>query len=266
MPASEAAHREVVSPAQPNVCLVALHSTDGLVGGLVEYVVAVRDTCIPIPSTVEPEVAVFAEPTAVAIRALRKAAVGPGNAVVVVGAGTIGCLVAQLARAAGADVVAVEPDPCRRGLAEAFGAVAVAPDEAEAVVCVRTDGRGADVVVECAGPATAVRAAVELVRAGGSIELVGAGDHEMVPPVRRLLHREITVRGSVAHLWDVDVAPAVAALASGAVDVRSLLADVVPLDRAVAGGFMRLQQDPRTVKILVAPSGHSPRRRDHLVA
>jgi (R,R)-butanediol dehydrogenase/meso-butanediol dehydrogenase/diacetyl reductase len=222
-------------------------------GGLAEYVIAARDTCVPVPSTVEPEVAVFAEPTAVAIRALRKATAGPDDAVVVVGAGTVGCLVAQLARAGGADVVVVEPDPYRRGLAEAFGAVAVAPHGAWAAVRARTAGRGADVVVECAGPAAAVRAATELVRAGGTIVLVGTGDAEMMLPVRRLLHREITVRGSVAHLWDLDVAPAVAALASGMVDVRPLLADVVPLDRAAADGFVRLEHDPRALKILVAP-------------
>jgi threonine dehydrogenase-like Zn-dependent dehydrogenase len=106
-------------------------------------------------------------------------------------------------------------------------------------------------VVECAGPDAAVWAATELVRPGGTVVLVGTGSDAMALPVRRLIHQEITLRGSVAHLWDADVAPAVAALAEGSIDVRPLLSAVVPLERAVTDGFERLRHDPEALKILV---------------
>jgi threonine dehydrogenase-like Zn-dependent dehydrogenase len=106
-------------------------------------------------------------------------------------------------------------------------------------------------VLECAGPDAAVWAATELVRPGGTIVLVGTGSPSLSLPVRRLIHQEVTIRGSAAHLWDVDVAPAVAALAAGDVDVRPLLTDVVPLARGVADGFERLSNDPDAMKILI---------------
>lgn len=86
----------------------------------------------------------------------------------------------------------------------------------------------------------------------GTIVLVGTGEHDMALPVRRLIHQEVTIRGSAAHLWDAGVAPAVAALASGGVDVHPLSTDVVPLEHAVAGGSERLRRNPRVLKILVA--------------
>jgi (R,R)-butanediol dehydrogenase/meso-butanediol dehydrogenase/diacetyl reductase len=221
-------------------------------GGLATYLRARRATCVPVPSAVDLDVAAFAEPTAVALRALRKAPDLAGATVAVVGAGTIGCLVAQLALAAGAaDVIAVDPQHRRRELAASLGATVVDPAGAAAFVQARTDGRGADVVVECAGPDAAVRTATDLVRPGGTIVLVGTGAESMPLPVRSLIHREITLRGSAAHLWDVDMAPAVAALAAGQVDVRPLLTGVVPLERAVADGFHRLLSDPDVVKILI---------------
>jgi 2-desacetyl-2-hydroxyethyl bacteriochlorophyllide A dehydrogenase len=220
-------------------------------GGLASYLPARRATCVPVPSTVDPDVAAFAEPTAVALRALRKAPNVAGGTVAVVGAGTIGCLVAQLALAAGAAVVAVDPQHRRRELAASLGAAVADPAGAAAFVRARTGGRGADVVVECAGPDAAVRTATDLVRPGGTVVLVGTGAESMPLPVRRLIHEEITIRGSAAHLWDVDMAPAVAALAAGQIDVRPLLSGVVPLERAVADGFHRLLRDPDVVKILI---------------
>jgi 2-desacetyl-2-hydroxyethyl bacteriochlorophyllide A dehydrogenase len=221
-------------------------------GGLATYLRARRATCVPVPSTVDPDVAAFAEPAAVAMRALRKAPDLAGAVVAVVGAGTIGCLVAQLALAAGAaSVVAVDPRRRRREVAASLGATAVDPAGGTASVRARSGGRGADMVVECAGPDAAVWAATELVRSGGTVVLVGTGAESMPLPVRGLIHREVTVRGSAAHLWDVDVAPAVAALAAGEIDVRPLLAGVVPLERAVTDGFDRLLRDPDVGKILI---------------
>src|SRR5690606_13279106 len=127
-------------------------------GGLAEYFVAKGRTCVTIPDHVPTDVAAFAEPVSVAARAVSKAGDLVGQTVVVVGAGVIGLLVAQVALGAGTvGVLAVDPVPDRRALAESFGATSCAPDDAAAAVAEFTGGRGGDVVFECSGVRGAVK-------------------------------------------------------------------------------------------------------------
>ena len=225
-------------------------------GGLAEYLVVPAHTCVPVPAHVELDVAAFAEPVSVAVRALAKAGNLVGTVVAILGAGVIGQLVAQVALAGGAvAVVAVDPVADRRALAERWGARACAPAAAPATVGSCSDGRGADVVVECSGVPGALATSVELSRPGGTIVLVGFhADTEPVPLLPVVLG-ERRLLGTAAHLWDRDVASAVALLARGTVDVAPLLSAVVPLADVVAGGFDRLRTDRTTFKILIDPQG-----------
>ena len=224
-------------------------------GGFAEYIVSDADSCIRVPEHVSLDVAAFAEPMAVAVRALTKVSSLTGCVVAVVGAGVIGLLVAQLALAGGAiAVVAVDPVQRRRMLAMKWGAIACAPDEAIEQVAELTDGRGADVVLECAGTPGTLSSAIELSRPGATIVVVGlhAGVEQvaMIPLVLEERH----LVGSAGHLWDVDVASAVALLSRGVVDVLPLRYSVVPLTDVVGAGFERLRTDPHALKILVDPT------------
>lgn len=218
-------------------------------GGLAELMVANASTLVQVPDHVQPDIAAFAEPLSVAVRAVRKAGDISGRRVCVVGSGTIGQLVVRSVRGMGAtSVVAVDPQEARRSLAASGGATdTFTPDE------LRANGVQADVVVECSGTPAAVDVAFGAVAPGGIVVLVGTGPEMVEFPVRRVVLHEIRITGSAAHVWDVDVAAAVAMLASGVVDPTPLISARVSLQDAVPMGFERLAADSSALKILIAP-------------
>jgi (R,R)-butanediol dehydrogenase/meso-butanediol dehydrogenase/diacetyl reductase len=217
-------------------------------GGLAEYMLAEATTCVVVPDNLSPNVAVFAEPASVAVRALRKAGDLTAARVAVVGLGTIGNLVVQLAATTGATMVhGIDPSSSRRALAARADSVAAPGSVVEQY----------DVVVECAGTQAAVTSAIELARPGGTVVLVGTGAEHLQFPVRDVVLREKRVLGSAAHVWDEDVAAAVALLARGVLEPKPLVSKVIDLDGVVAHGLAALASDPQLLKIIVVPTkGH----------
>ncbi len=127
-----------------------------------EYVVPAA-RAIALPAGIAEEDGVFLANVETALNVALDAHLRLGEVAVVFGQGVVGLLVTQLLRRAGADVVAVEPIARRRSLALACGArEAVAPGDAAATVARRTGRRGADVVVEVSGSASALRQAIEV--------------------------------------------------------------------------------------------------------
>lgn len=224
-------------------------------GGLAEYMVARAHTVVRVPRGLSLDCAAFAEPTAVAVRALRKVGDLTGTVVCVVGAGSIGNLICQvLAGSGAARIIAVEPIARRRQLACELGAsAAAAPSDALGSVHHLSDGRGADVVFECTGLPEAGAAALRLSRRGGTVVLVGFRRANLSLSLMDLVIGERHVLGTAAHVWDEDVTAAVALLANGRVNPIPLLTAVVPLQRVVEDGFERMRQDRDTLKLLVAP-------------
>jgi len=140
--------------------------------------VPLADTTLVVLRPDDPaETAVLAgDVTATGLYAALSAGVSPGWVVAVVGAGPVGLAAVAAARELGAErVFALDGVPERRALAEAFGAEAVDPSEAEAAEWVRqaTEGRGADAVLEAVGTPEATRAAFGLARPGGVLAAVG---------------------------------------------------------------------------------------------
>lgn len=118
--------------------------------------------------------AAILEPTTVAVHAVRRSQIRLGDSVVVLGAGPIGLLVLQAARAAGAGtVILIEPQRSRRDLGATLGAdVVIDPgtgDVAEAVNA-HVGAQGADVVIECAGIAR------DTTSMGGERRMLGTPD------------------------------------------------------------------------------------------
>lgn len=99
---------------------------------------------------------------------------GPGKTHLVIGCGTVGQLCCVAARAMGAEtIVAVDPLESRRKQAEALGARAVAPENAQAEIMSLTNGRGADCVMELVGLPDAQSLAYQLIRPGGIMSVIG---------------------------------------------------------------------------------------------
>ena len=217
-------------------------------GGLAELCNAPARMCLPVPDTVADDEAALAEPLAVAVRALRRGGLRPGERVAVVGAGAVGLLVVQAAAAFGADSVTVaEPLPERRALAMRLGADrAVPPDEAVALE--------ADVAVECAGSPGAVQTAVRALRSGGRAVLLGIVTEAAPIAPMDLVRGEKSLIGSLSHVWDEDFQVALRLLGRGAVQAAPLITDRIPLSAAVSGGLTLLRDEPgKHLKILVRP-------------
>ncbi|MBA2443359.1 MAG: alcohol dehydrogenase catalytic domain-containing protein [Rubrobacter sp.] len=232
--------------------VVGLHAD----GGLSEYVAAEAATCVPVPLSLRADVAALAEPASVAVRALRKVPSPIGSSLLVIGAGTIGLLVVQVARSSGVrKVMAVDPEARRRELALALGAdAAFDPAELEALSAETTEGIGPDTVIECSGVPGTAREAMRLVRRGGTTVLVGLHGREESFDLLDTVLGEKRVVGSAAHLWDEDVVTAVTMLARGDIDGDPLLTTYLSLDQ-VAKGFDALEAPlaNAALKVLVTP-------------
>ncbi len=126
-------------------------------GGLGGRVVVDPDRLHAVPDGLDPVVAALAEPLAVAVHATRRAAVGPGDRVVVMGAGPIGLLLALAARRAGAATILIgEPAPARRAIAAAVGFETLDLEDPVGDLARRTDGWLADIAFDAAAvPAVA---------------------------------------------------------------------------------------------------------------
>jgi len=92
-----------------------------------------------------------------------------GETAVVVGLGAVGILVAALLTRTGAVVLGSEPEPARRAAAEAFGVLALDPDDVSEAVAAETSGQGADLVVEASGNPGALASTLGLLAHEGTI-------------------------------------------------------------------------------------------------
>jgi (R,R)-butanediol dehydrogenase/meso-butanediol dehydrogenase/diacetyl reductase len=215
-------------------------------GGLAELCNVPARMCLPIPDGVTDEAAALAETLSVAVRALRRGRLQPGDQVVVVGGGAVGLMTLQAARALGAAfVTVVERHPDRRRLADELGA----DDTRESA-----EGLEADVAVESAGNGAAVEATIGALRKGGRAVLVGIHRQPASFLPLDLILNEREVVGSLSHVYDEDFRTALALLGHGTVRAEPVISDRIPLERAVDDGLLVLEREPgRHLKIVVGP-------------
>ena len=230
-------------------------STDG---GLAEFVNAPRYMCFPYPPSLPDEHAALAEPTSVAVRAVRRGRLAEEESVAIVGAGTIGLLTLQVARAMGArKVIVIEPAENRREIAMQLGVIAtVDPATEDPVSAVHrlTGGLGSDVVFECAGTVAAMGASPLLARKRGRVVLVGLHDAPVPVQLVHVVVGEQEIIGSFSHVYDEDIKPAVDPLATRRILAEPLISARIALDELVPRGLEELASNKsRHLKILVSP-------------
>lgn len=219
-------------------------------GGLAERMTVPAQMAIPATTEIRSDLLALAEPFSVAVRAARRARIRSGARVAVLGAGTIGLAVLQVARHLGAaETVVADPAGDRRAIATALGAQVV--ESAGGL------GGGYDVVVDCTGSSTALGQGIAALARGGSLVAVGIPVTDAVVDLRRVVLEELTILGSIGHVWDEDFSSAVELLCAGAVDAAPLITHRLPLDRAVDEGFRLLADrgDEAVLKVLVSPKG-----------
>lgn len=227
-----------------NLCPdVQFFATPPVDGAFAEFVAVPSDFVTALPDTVSTAAGALLEPLSVAYWACRKANVRPGERLLVTGAGPVGLLVLQVARALGCTNVAVSDVAQQRlDTAAALGATSTHLAGTDPLP-------SADMLIECSGAAPAVAGGIGAVGAGGRAVLVGMGADEAVLPVSRIQRYEISVTGTFryASTWPA----ALDLAASGAVELDAL----VTSRHALADAQSALELNPASghIKAIVEP-------------
>lgn len=183
-----------------------------------------------LPDTVSFTSAAMLEAVSVALHAVRMSAVKGGETALVIGAGMIGLLTLQAAKAAGCSrVLTADIDQTRLNLAKQVGADEVlhlSGPSLTAQVMRLTDGRGTDITLESVGRNETVAAAIDCTRKGGTVTLIGNTASEVTLPLQKVVTRQLRLQGSCASAGEYP--RAIELVASGKIQVEPLITAMAP--------------------------------------
>jgi len=233
-------------------------------GGLAEFIVTRPENLVPLPNAVDDEEAAMTEPAAVALHALNRAGLRPGEKVAVIGAGTIGLIAAQIARARGAEsVVLLDVVEQQLEFARRLGFTKAArSDSSDAPESVRklAGGDGPDVVLEAAGSPATYSLAIDLAPAGARVVFMGNIGGDLLVPQKRvssILRKELRILGT----WNSSLvqpenewAAVHAMVARKEIDLKALISHRIALEELPAA--IRMMQERREPyhKVMVRPT------------
>lgn len=226
----------------PHVRFLATPPVDG---AFASHLVIPSDFAHDVPDALDDDEAALIEPLAVALWAARKAGVGLGDRVLVSGAGPVGLLVLQVARAAGADVTVCDVSERRLSIALDLGAQRTIDVTNEALPGEFT------ALVECSGAPSAVTAGITaLGRAGRAVFVGMAPDGHVMLPLDVVQSREITVTGTFRYAHQYP--DAIELACSGRIDLRRLVTSTHPLS-GVHEALLRPGHDRSALKPMIHP-------------
>jgi L-iditol 2-dehydrogenase len=224
-------------------------------GAFADYVAVPEHIVYSLPESLSYERAALIEAVSVAVHAAKITGIHPGSTGVVIGAGMIGLLAMQAFRVFGCSkIYAVDIDQERLQLAKQLGAdeVFLATD-AELVSQLKqaTNGRGPDIAVEAVGAQKPIQTAIEAVRRGGSVTLIGNLAPTVEIPLQIVVTRQLRLLGSCASAGEYR--ECISLMERGAIDVTPLISAVAPL-REGADWFDRLYARERgLMKVILQP-------------
>ena len=224
-------------------------------GAFSEFVTVPARIAYPLPANMPFSHAALIEAVSVAVHAVSLTPIALEDTVVVVGAGMIGLLALQAARQAGAATVFVlDVDDTRLELARSLGATQTFNSRNADVIpqiLEQTRGRGADIALECVGSTIPVKLALDSVKKGGTVTLIGNIAPTIELGLQSTVTSQIRLQGSCASSGEY---PACISLISrGAVRVEPLISAVAPLEDG-ASWFHRLyEREPGLLKVVLEP-------------
>lgn len=201
-----------------NLCPdIEFYATPPIDGAFCEYVTIQSKFAFEIPDSVSFEAAALMEPLSVGIWACERAEVGKGSRVLIAGAGPIGVIVAQTARALGAsEVIITDVAEDRRAFALKHGATEALDPQVDELA-----GLEVDAFIDASGAPAAVQGGILAVRPAGRVILVGGGHDEYSLPISFIQNREIWISGvfRYTNTWP----KAIELVSSGKVDLDVLV-------------------------------------------
>ena len=215
-------------------------------GGASEFVAVPAPNCVRLPAHIASRDAPLIEPLACAIRGYDVLKMAMADHVLIYGAGTMGLMMMQLAKHAGAATVTVtDLNKVRLDGAKALGCTAAvtSPDEAPR-------SRGWDVVIDCTGSVAAIEDGLDRVDRGGTYLQFGVSAQDAVARFRpyRVYNREITIAGSMAVLHSFERAADL--FAAGVLAPADFITHRVPMDQYAAAIEIFRSGEGRKVQII----------------
>ena len=254
-PALPCGHCEFCQQGNPNICPeVRFCGTPPTDGALQEYIAWPAHLVFPLPDSIDAIQGALLETLGVALHAIDLAKVKLAHRVAVLGVGPIGLLIVRLAKASGAvEVYATDLKPKRLELARTLGADGVLDARREDPVPWLkrlTGGRGVDVVLEAAGALETPQQAVDAVKPGGTVVIVGINPEDRIPLKHTAARRKgITLKlcRRMKHVYprSIDL------VTHGVVDLMPLVSQRFLLDEAPQAFADLLAGRPDLVKAVV---------------
>lgn len=253
-PAQPCHHCEMCERGHPNLCLqLRFCSNHPYDGSLCEWMRMPAHCCFPVPKSVDHTQAALLEPLGVALHAVDLAKLRVAHSVAILGAGSIGLCILQVAKLAGAEPIFVaDRFPWRLKVAERLGGVPLRCEGAELAAQVRaeTHGRGVDVAIEAAWGDHSVEQAAELTRLGGRLVLVGIPSDDRLGMKHSTARRKgltILLSRRMKHCY-----PRAIQLAErGVVDLHGLVSHRFPLKRAAEAFALNAAYRDEVVKVVI---------------
>jgi L-iditol 2-dehydrogenase len=224
-------------------------------GAFADFITVPARIAYKLPDTFSFPDAAMLEAVSVALHGVAVSQMTGGETVLVIGAGMIGLLLLQAARVAGAARVFISDiDPTRLKLATQLGADATLEASGSALIdqiLHLTNGNGVDLVLEAVGRDETIASAIDCVRKGGTVTLVGNISPQINLPLQKVVSRQIRLQGSCASSGEYP--QAIELIASGKIKVKPLITAVAPLS-AGPSWFDRLHaREPNLMKIVLDP-------------
>ena len=229
-----------------NLCPeIEFYATPPIDGAFCEFVKIQSDFAYDIPSNISFDAAALIEPMSVCIWAAQKARIEEGTTVLIAGAGPIGVVMAQVARAFGAsEVVVTDVVDHRLEFVKKYGATRTINTAS------RTLGSEKfDVFVDACGVPAAVHAGILATGPAGRVLLVGLGSDEMIMPVSHIQNNEIIVTGvfRYTNTWPIGIE----FLATGKVDLDAIVTHHFGLNEVEEG--LKTTANPAAMKVIIHP-------------
>jgi L-iditol 2-dehydrogenase len=225
-------------------------------GGMSEYSVVPKKQAYLLPSNFSIKNAAFAEPLSCCLHGIKQAQIKIGDTVTVLGLGTIGLLMVQLARLNGASkIIAIEPVEDKQKAAEDLNVDYIFNPFNKYFFSDYNNitSGGADVVIECVGNGDTAEFAFELVKPGGRIIIFGlAGPAAAVSlNLQSFFHKELTVKGSLLNPFTFQTA--VDLLVTNKIFVDFLNPITIPLKNEALDTLFSKERDKTVIKYMVLP-------------
>jgi len=224
-------------------------------GAFADYVNIPQHILYKVPEEVTFTQAAMVEPVAVAAHAVELASVGWNDSVVVVGAGMIGLFVIQVLRSKGCGkIIAVDIETEKLEMAKKLGADYIfnqKTDNVKQEIIALTSNRGADCSFEVVGIDATVETAIESVRKGGTVTLIGNLSPFVRLPLQTVVTRQIRVQGSCAICGEYQAV--LDMIARKQIDVNSLLSAEAPLSEGAVWFDRLYKKEPGLIKVVLIP-------------